>query len=118
MTDTTQKVGAYFQADNGDWFEIKVSQQPDRLRRAASFTKVLSGAHDPIKTDTFLLGDGGAVDRSGRFGCMDGICEMGGEAERDRPGRFGCMDGVCEMGSTGSADRTGRFSCMDGICEV
>lgn len=108
MKKKTLTEGAYFQADNGEWFALTGAGAPEGAAAQPRFEKLAT-------VDLKALS---ISERSGRFSCMDGVYEVGGASSSDRTGRFSCMDGIYEVGGAGTSDRTGRFGCMDGICEV
>ena len=115
MVERRWNESRFYQADNGEWFEVKGHQQPGRVLGKPSFESVDDQSFLTFKEIECL--QSASIDKSGRFACMEGICEMGGAGTSDRSGRFACMEGVCEMGGVGTGDRNGRFACMEGICE-
>lgn len=115
MFDGRLNESRFYQADNGEWFEVRSCDQLDRVQTAPTFMKVADDASLTFRPVGSL--HAAKIDRNGRFACMEGICEMGGAGTGDRSGRFACMEGICEMSGTAPTDRSGRFGCMEGICE-
>lgn len=94
MFDRHSNGSRFYQADNGEWFELKDGRQIDRVQRSAGFDRGTDDSFLTLKGIAALHAEN--IDRNGRFACMEGICEMGGAGTGDRSGRFACMEGVCE----------------------
>jgi hypothetical protein len=73
MADDVWTVGIFYQADNGDWYEIKKTRLLDRLDNDPVFEKVLTraGAQHPNKA--FALRSDGTASADDGFSYMDGI---------------------------------------------
>ena len=73
MADDVWNVGVFYQADNGDWYEIKKARLLDRLDSNPNFEKVLNKAGAQFPNKAFVLRSDGSADRSDSFNCMDGV---------------------------------------------
>lgn len=73
MAGEVWNVGIFYQADNGDWYEIKKTRLIDRVDNDPKFAKVLEDAGTTYKNTAFVLRSDGSADRSENFNCIEGI---------------------------------------------
>jgi|GEM_PF-6191478 len=73
MADKVWKVGVFYKADDGTWYEIKKTRLVDRIDNDETFKEVLKAGDEVFTNRAFVLHSDGKVTRDDEFNCIDGI---------------------------------------------
>lgn len=73
MADDVWNVGVFYQADNGDWYEVKKTRLLDRLDNNPEFERALNRAGSQFPNKAFVLRSDGSAKRDDNFNCIEGV---------------------------------------------
>jgi hypothetical protein len=73
MADDPWKVGVFYLADNGNWYEIKKVRLLDRLDSNPEFENVLNKGNGSFPNKPFLLMSNGTAKGDDDFNLGDGV---------------------------------------------